>query len=169
MPIPLFALEDIIYKLAQQRWNATGRGLPAFTIMDRAALMAALGQPFQTVGGERLYPTVIDQAACLFRGLVKDHGLVDGNKRLAVTTLGIFLLANGREPTYSDLQLLRYALRIARHHGDYPMPQIIAWIRRNSRQLDATRRAEVRDRNAGIYAMGDPIRAIFERPSSAAT
>ena len=41
-----------------------------------------------------LYPTVEEKAAHLFYGLVKNHGFIDGNKRVAVHAMFIYLSLN---------------------------------------------------------------------------
>lgn len=100
-------------------------------VANPRGLEAALAQPFQAFK-RPLYPTLTAKAAVLFHGLIKNHALVDGNKRMAVTTFTTFLLANGRHTTFSDTGVLRYALRIAAHHGPYPLELIDRWTRRHS-------------------------------------
>ena len=48
------------------------------TIRDIGLLESAVNNPFQTFGGEDLYPKIFDKAAQLAYGLVKNHGFVDG-------------------------------------------------------------------------------------------
>lgn len=141
MPIAFFVLQSLIYeRLARRAWT----GLPVFAPVDSALLRSALAAPFATAGHEPLYPTVPAKAACLFRGLVKNHGLVDGNKRLAVTTMSVFLLINGWQPQYTDSQLYRYALRIAGRRGDYPVRAIEGWIRRHAELADPDTLSRIR-------------------------
>jgi death-on-curing protein len=130
MPIPFFAFRTIYDEVARSDWKKLG-DLPPFEMVDQGLVLSALAHPFATAGGREVYPTVRAKAAALFRGLVKNHGLHDGNKRLAVTCLTVFLLANGWLPRYSNLQLYRYALRVARREGAYPVGGIERWIRRN--------------------------------------
>ena len=61
----------------------------------KGQLESALTAPRQTWGGVYLSRTVFDKTAVLFRSIVKNHPLVDGNKRLGLTCAVIFLLANG--------------------------------------------------------------------------
>ena len=51
-------------------------------IRDEGLLDSALSNPFQSFGGEELYPSVQAKAAQLCYGLVKNHAMLDGNKRL---------------------------------------------------------------------------------------
>lgn len=163
VPIPLFAVRDIIYVLAEETW--AGSGLPPFRIRSRHNLEAVLAEPFQTAFGRELYPGVVPKAASLLRGLIQGHPLVDGNKRLAVTTVSVFLELNGRELTYTDLQLLRYALRIARHHGPYPLSAIEAWINRHSRLAEARDRERQRAQILELRSLtGNFVQAWFARP-----
>lgn len=43
-----------------------------------------------------MYPTIERKAAALFYFMVKNHPFENGNKRIAVTTLLVFLLRNNR-------------------------------------------------------------------------
>lgn len=122
----------MIHGLAAQEWERADGSLPSFQIRDRGLLEATLAEPFTTFDGRPLYPTVTMKGACLFRGLVKDHPLVDGNKRLAVTAMTVFLQINGRDTTYSNDQLYRYAMRVAKQAGNYPLRLIERWLRDNS-------------------------------------
>ena len=51
-------------------------------IRDNGMLDSALSNPFQSFGDEELYPSVQAKAAQLCFGIVKNHPMVDGNKRL---------------------------------------------------------------------------------------
>lgn len=58
-------------------------------------LESALGRPFHSMGGQDLYPTIIEKAAALFHSLIANHPFQNGNKRTAVIAVDAFLLANG--------------------------------------------------------------------------
>ncbi len=53
-------------------------------IRDEGMLDSALANPFQSFGNEELYPSVQAKAAQLCLGIVKNHPMVDGNKRLGM-------------------------------------------------------------------------------------
>jgi len=165
MPISFFSFKELIYEaLATPAWKATA-GMPPFSVANEGLIISALADPFQTAGGLDLYPTVPAKAACLFRGLVKNHGLADGNKRMAVTAMSIFLLMNGWHPKYSNNQLYRYALRVAEHEGAYPVDAIERWIRRNSHLMPPDELAEQRQFLLGLRQSvgGDFIAISFPR------
>lgn len=65
----------------------------------------------------------------LFRSLIKDHPLVDGNKRLAVVALSSFLLANRVDFKVSKAAIVEAALAVASYPGNFPLRTLTAWIR----------------------------------------
>lgn len=162
MPVPFFGFRVIYEELATREWRGVEGSLPALKYADKAKILSALAHPFASAGGEDLYPTVPAKAAAMFRGLVKNHGLTDGNKRLAVTTMSTFLLANGWIPVYTNVQLYRYALRVARHQGNYPVPAIERWIRRNTRLMAEHDLEILRKQNRRLASRGRLMDVAFD-------
>lgn len=66
--------------------------IPDYSTKDSALLESALGSPRQTFGGKLLYPTLLKQASILFYSLIKNHPFKNGNKRIAVISLLVFLI-----------------------------------------------------------------------------
>ncbi len=64
-------------------------------LRDEGMLDSALNAPFQTFGGEDVYPSLQPKAARLCFGLVKNHPFVDGNKRIGAHVMLVFLALNG--------------------------------------------------------------------------
>ncbi len=64
-------------------------------LRDEGMLDSALNAPFQTFGGEDVYPSLQQKAARLCFGLVKNHPFVDGNKRIGAHVMLVFLALNG--------------------------------------------------------------------------
>ena len=52
-----------------------------------------------------MYPSIQAKAAQLCYGLVKNHAMVDGNKRLGTHVMLVFLALNGYELAYSQKEL----------------------------------------------------------------
>lgn len=75
--------------------------LDEVAVRDAGMLAAAAARPLTTVFGEDAYPTFEAKAAALLHSLVRNHALVDGNKRLAWSVCRVFHLINGRDLTYS--------------------------------------------------------------------
>lgn len=66
-------------------------------VRDYGLLEAALARPQATVFGADAYPTLDGKAAALLCSIVRDHGLLDGNKRLGWVATRLFYLLNGRD------------------------------------------------------------------------
>ncbi|HEX2274613.1 MAG TPA: type II toxin-antitoxin system death-on-curing family toxin [Acidimicrobiales bacterium] len=64
-------------------------------VRDMGLLGAAAARPQTTVFGEDAYPDVWTKAAALLQSIVKNHPLVDGNKRLGWLATAVFLELNG--------------------------------------------------------------------------
>jgi death-on-curing protein len=119
----------VIYTLAEKVFERVG-GMPPFEL-DRsgvALLESAINAPRQPY-----YRTVHDKAACLFRSLCKNHPLKDGNKRLAVTALQVFLNVNNVDFKVPAEGMIEAAVTLASHEGNYPLAEIARWIRAGCR------------------------------------
>ena len=83
-----------ILRLHEQLVAATGG---SDGLRDEGMLDSALSAPFQTFGGEDVYPSLQQKAARLCFGLIKNHPFVDGNKRIGAHAMLVFLSLNGIE------------------------------------------------------------------------
>ena len=95
-------------------------------IRDMGLLESALENPFQSYGGEELYPSIQAKAARLCYGLVKNHAMIDGNKRLGCHTMLVFLALNGYEMEYAQKELSDLVLDIAADRKQYD--DILHWL-----------------------------------------
>ena len=82
-------------------------------IRDENLLDSAIFSPFQTFGGQDLYPMLAEKAARLGYGLVKNHPFLDGNKRIGTHTMIVFLKANGINLKCSNTDLIHEILSVA--------------------------------------------------------
>jgi len=79
---------------------ATGLlGDPA-PIRDLGLLGSAAARPQATAFGDDAYPDLWTKAAALLHSIVKNHALVDGNKRLGWLATAVFLEINGIQVTH---------------------------------------------------------------------
>jgi death-on-curing protein len=127
-------VEELAYELAAELFGEYESSLPAFTLFGGereggALLESALGLPRQTFGGRPLYRTVYDKAAVLLRSLIKNHPLIDGNKRLALATVALFLLMNGYLFLAPTKEMVEFAVEVARSEPDMDWREISKWIR----------------------------------------
>ena len=67
-------------------------GIPG--VRDSNLLDSSLHNAFQTFGGSDLYPTIIEKAANLCFSLINNHAFLDGNKRIGVLVMLVFLEIN---------------------------------------------------------------------------
>jgi death-on-curing protein len=68
-------------------------------IRDLGLLGSAAARPAASVFGEDAYPDIWTKAAALLQSLVKNHTLVDGNKRFGWVATAVFLELNGVDAT----------------------------------------------------------------------
>ena len=68
--------------------------IPAFETRFPYVLESCLAMPFQKFGKKLLYQGVSGKAAILFYLLIKNHPFQNGNKRIAITSMFIFLYLN---------------------------------------------------------------------------
>lgn len=64
-------------------------------IREIGLLGSAVARPQTTAFGEDAYPDIWAKAAALLHSIVKNHALVDGNKRLGWLATAVFLEING--------------------------------------------------------------------------
>lgn len=84
----------------------------SYGVRDNNLLDSALKAPFQSFGGEELYPTIQSKAARLGYGLIKNHSMIDGNKRLGTHVMLVFLALNGIELEYKQKEWITCILHI---------------------------------------------------------
>jgi death-on-curing protein len=81
--------------------------------VDIGKLESAIRAPFQTSGKKYLIPDFYMRVSALFYYLSKAHALPNGNKRLAVMSLMVFMAKNGKWIKMSDAKLLDLSVMIA--------------------------------------------------------
>lgn len=95
-------------------------------IRDENLLESALESPFQSFGGKDLYPSIQAKAARLCYGLVKNHAMADGNKRIGIHVMLVFLEINGYDLEYSQKELVDLIFGVAEGERDYM--DILHWL-----------------------------------------
>ena len=95
-------------------------------IRDVNLLESALDTPFQSFGGEELYPTIQAKAARLGYGLIRNHSMIDGNKRIGVHVMLVFLALNGIELKYTQKELYEVILAVAASQKEYE--DLLKWV-----------------------------------------
>lgn len=96
---------------------------------DEGLLDSALARPQNT----RAYDaesTIADLAASYGFGLAKNHTFVDGNKRAAFLSIGLFLAINGYHLKPDQVDAIQTILAVA--SGELDEQSLSAWIAKNS-------------------------------------
>ena len=75
---------------------------------------------------------IADLAASYAYGLAKNHPFVDGNKRAAFLSIGLFLGINGYRLTAKPVAAIQAILALA--SGDMREDELAHWIRQNMKQ-----------------------------------
>lgn len=87
-------------------------GVPP-AVRDLGLLESAAARPQATAFGEDAYPDLESKAAALVHSIARNHALVDGNKRLALAGLTVFLGLNGLRLTWSNDEAYEHITSIA--------------------------------------------------------
>ena len=91
-PVEFLDTDDLI-ELARR---LLGDPLP---VRDLGLLTAAAARPQASAFGADVYPDTWTKAAALLQSVVKNHALIDGNKRLGWLATAVFLELNGASVT----------------------------------------------------------------------
>jgi len=105
-------VERVAFRLAQERLTLT-EPIPAIDTRFENKLESCLAVPFQRFAGKNLYPGLVSRAAILFYLLVKNHPFQNGNKRVALVTLLLFLYKNGKWLKVDNQELVNFAVWVA--------------------------------------------------------
>lgn len=99
----------------------------AHGVRDLGMLLSALGRPQATFKDKELYPDLFTKTAGLMDSLVRNHPFVDGNKRTAIASAGIFLSINGYRLTVENSEMVRFTLACAQ--SQLSLSDIVDWFK----------------------------------------
>ena len=121
-------------KLSQEKVLALHKMMTAETggdsnVRDLGLLSSALEAAFATFDGEELYPSAEEKGARLGYSLISNHAFVDGNKRIGMFVLLIFLEVNGVFLRPSNEEVARVGLAVAA--GEMKYDALLKWISDN--------------------------------------
>ena len=111
-PITVAHIQHIAFELAKDtmHWQEP---IPAFATRYPHVLESCIATPFQTFQRKFFYRGLVGKAAILFYLLIKNHPFQNGNKRIAVTTLFVFLYLNHRWLSVDNVTLYNTAVWVA--------------------------------------------------------
>lgn len=117
---------DVDYLTVEDLLETAAGVLHEVPLRDPGLLASAAARPATAVFGDDAYPRFPEKAAALMHSLVRNHPLVDGNKRLAWSAMRVFCMVNGRDLTYTVDEAETFVLAAAA--GDVDVPEIAEWI-----------------------------------------
>ena len=118
----------MIFLELEECLEAARRGIGAEPLVrDYGLIESALARPRTTVFGEDAYPRLVDKAAALLHSLARNHPLVDGNKRLALSAAIAFLGMNGYRLDLTNDEAYELVMDVAK--GDADVPEIAERLR----------------------------------------
>nr|WP_221471941.1 type II toxin-antitoxin system death-on-curing family toxin [Amycolatopsis umgeniensis] len=100
-------------------------------VRDLGLLDSAAHRPQVSLMGQDAYPTLHEKAAVLLESVVRNHSLVDGNKRLAWMSTFVFYGLNGHDldaPEDDAYDLVIAMSTGARTYSDAAV-ELAAWAR----------------------------------------
>ena len=113
----------IHYRLIEETGGSHG-------IRDLALLESALARPMATFGNSDLYKDLFIKAAALMHSIIKNHPLVDGNKRTAITAASIFLFRNNYSLKASNKELEQFTMKAAAEGIE--VQEMAKWFKKHS-------------------------------------
>lgn len=107
-----------VHSMLAEAFKEDGEPIPPFSSADEHDIDACIKAPQSEYFGEEQYPTLASKAAILFYTLNKKHLFPNGNKRISVACLLVFLIINGKKMKISPDALTEKALWLAQTtHG----------------------------------------------------
>ena len=105
-------VEYIAFRLAKEIMSFN-EPIPDFSTRFPNILESCVATPFQSFGGKSLYPDIISKASILFYLMIKNHPFQNGNKRIAMTTLFVFIHKNNKWIKVDAQELYNFTMWIA--------------------------------------------------------
>lgn len=131
--ISIQEVELLPHRMAKEmlKWDEP---IPGFETRFKNVLESCLYTPFQTYNKRNLCHGLIAQASILFYLMIKNHPFQNGNKRIAITTLFVFLSKNGKWVKVESQDLYQFAVWVASSPAqfmDEVLTAIEKFIRKN--------------------------------------
>jgi len=104
VPVEYLTVEDLL---------DLARRLGVGPVRDVGLLDSAAHRPRSEFMGQQAYETLAAKAAALMHSVAGNHALVDGNKRLALLSMVIFLRINGFELALSEDEAFDLTMAVA--------------------------------------------------------
>ncbi len=118
----MLEMKDIILfhkKLIEKTGGSDG-------IRDYSLIDSALNRAFASFDGKDLYESIEEKISVIATSMVKNHGFIDGNKRIGIAVMLLLLQLNEIVVQYIQTELIELGLNIA--SGNYSEQDVTEWI-----------------------------------------
>lgn len=105
-------IEYTAFRLARELMTLN-EPIPDFGTRFPNILESCLAVPFQKFDKKPFYKGLIEKVAILFYLMIKNHPFQNGNKRIAMTTLFVFLHKNKKWLKVDNQELYNFAVWVA--------------------------------------------------------
>lgn len=95
-------------------------------VRDEGLLESALESAFSSFGGKEFYPTKEEKGARLGYTLISNHAFVDGNKRIGMYIMLVFLEVNGICLECTNEEIVEAGLSVA--GGTMGYEALLDWV-----------------------------------------
>ena len=102
-------------------------------VRDLGLIESAVERPKATFDGTDLYPDIFMKAAALMHSLLKNHAFVDGNKRTAYSSCGVFLKLNGLMLENMHEAGLEFAMNV--ENNSLELEEIAVWLKKHTKKV----------------------------------
>lgn len=109
MTLYFLSLEDVLEIHSDQIKRYGGR----MGIRDQNLLLSAIAQPPSQFHGQYLHKFLHDKAAAYLFHICQNHPFIDGNKRVALVSMLVFLDLNGESINYEEEALEDLTISVA--------------------------------------------------------
>jgi death-on-curing family protein len=124
--ITLKEIEYLAYRLAREHYSFN-EPIPDFSTRFPNTLESCLAMPFMKFSGKYLYKGLTAKASILFYLMIKNHPFQNGNKRIAMTTLFVFLHNNNKWLRANAENLYNFTVWVAQSPAELK-DQVVAGI-----------------------------------------
>ncbi len=111
-------VEYLAFRLAKEHLSFD-EPIPDFSTRFPNVLESCVLTPLQTFSRKALYPSLVAKASVLFYLLIKNHPFQNGNKRIAITTLLVFLLFNDKWIRVNTQELYNFTVWVAQSPSSF--------------------------------------------------
>ena len=100
---------------------------------DEGLMESAIARPYQTFGGEDLYPSLYEKAAAIAESIIINHPFNDGNKRTGFLAMLTILDEDNLSITLPNETIYEFVIKIAT--GEIKFDEIVVWLKTNTSKL----------------------------------